>query len=70
MRLSDDDLADYFKFWSDRDLREHWEASKQEAQTQFSTWGDRKTAQFAHACRMSAHRYEREMLRRVAEGSK
>jgi hypothetical protein len=66
MRLSDAELATYFTAWSDLELREHFEASKREANVQFRL-GDRKTAQLSHVCRMSADRYSREMVRRAKE---
>ena len=67
MRLSDADLAELYRHFSDLELRDHWQASKDEAQYQFAVMGDRKTAQLAHACRLSADRYSREMVRRAKE---
>lgn len=69
-RLSDSELAELYRWWDDATLREHYEASRQEARVQYDL-GDRKTAQLAQACRLSAHRYSREVVRRANErGSK
>ena len=66
MRLSDDDLAREYRSFSDAEIREHYEASRDEAMVQFRI-GDRYTAQAAQRCRQSAERYSREMVRRAKE---
>lgn len=64
--FTDEELASYFAAWSDLELRDHFEVSNRGAQAQFRH-GERQTAQAAHACRLSAHRYQRELLRRARE---
>lgn len=65
-RLSDAELAREYATWDDATLREHYEASRNEAMVQFKM-GDRRTAQAAQHCRQSAERYSREMARRARE---
>lgn len=68
MRLSDEQLAREYRSWSDAEIREHYEASRDEAMVQFRI-GDRYTAQAAQRCRQTAERFSREMVRRAKQRS-